>query len=331
MLARIDAAEREAAEAAEYAARRREQLLVIKKLPPGRPPKQGEEDLTQPTAPPSCWPGALAHIVILALTFAFLMLFSHQGYGQEVITRLSAEMGVVHIAGVKLTLAKSCVGWTAMLLVLMYLFDFEAWTGWSGTLMRRVMLLLVLSGGLLACIFTASEFPELPMAVYLLLIPVAALSLRMSVLDGLSNEGAMKCLGSALLTSSLAALLVWCYWVGTGHAWTDANKARWSARLACVDRADMQQGGEYTICRSVFVLWVSPLIVSAINGLLAAVLYALGSSFQRVKPWKLLQLQRHKLGAAGRKLGAGGLVSSVLGDMKLRQEKQRRAKHPTAS
>jgi hypothetical protein len=156
---------------------------------------------------------------------------------------------------------------------------------------------------------------------------VAALWLRMSLLDELSNESAMRTLGSAMLWSAGLALGVWAAWVGGGHGWTRENKARWSARMHCVEREDMQHGGEFTICRSVFVLWVSPLIVSAINALLAAVLYALGSSFQRVKPWKLLQLQRHRLGAAGRKLGAGALVSGVLGDMKLRQEKQRRAKN----
>ena len=142
----------------------------------------------------------------------------------------------------------------------------------------------MLSGGLLACIFEAGTSPELPMAVYLLLIPVAALSLRMSVLHEHSNESAMRCLGSAMLWSSLAALLVWAIWVGTGHSWTGHNKKHWSDNLHCIDREDIKkddegeakvtredaEGNEYTICRSVFVLWVSPLIVAGINGLLAS-------------------------------------------------------------
>ena len=241
-------------------------------------------------------------VIVLGVTAAFIFLFSFQGMGVRVINDLSHEPRIGDDAGeacailchvgidIDMGLGELLMYASCCLLVCLYVFDFSNWDGPSGRAMQRLCVCLVVAGITVYALFSADVFPELPMACFALMLPVAVVFLRQTVLAQSPGDAALRSVGYALLVAGAGATATWGWWVAHGNAWTDANKHRFTEAIECGDRWDIDRGDvDYTVCRAAFMLWLSPALVAGMCFTLAAVVLALARSLVRVNPWAIVR------------------------------------------
>ena len=115
------------------------------------------------------------------------------------------------------------VGAAMALFLVLYLLDFSHWKGNCGTALRRLgsaaVLLLIAAGGMLSI----DDFPILPLAIALLLLPFAALFLRTTLYRSNDSSDVRPPVASAARPAR------------TARAAHGAHAARTS--LTCVPRA----------------------------------------------------------------------------------------------
>lgn len=127
--------------------------------------------------------------------------------------------------------------------LLLYMLDISFWTGNFGTLMRRLALAalaVTMTAFGLACFV---KIPYMPLAIFILVLPLGALALRWSIMRessaytvarvfgartcsdsppplivALASSSAClsPCAGWSFLVSSFTSLILWCIWIGGG-------------------------------------------------------------------------------------------------------------------
>jgi len=104
-------------------------------------------------------------------------------------------------------------GATMAVFLVLYLLDFSYWQGLVGSMMRRLgvsILLTFLCGSGLA---TMAYFPVLPLALFLLLLPVTALFLRHSIYRLNTSVDVAYYVGINFISAGCLVLLVWLLWL----------------------------------------------------------------------------------------------------------------------
>lgn len=236
-------------------------------------------------------------LLLTAVAFIPLILFSEIGWGTEVLNALgpysnidnqNAEWGAETAA--------------TLLLFVLYLFDAEHWVGRVG----RGLLLASLSifGFLIffAAMISAEESPEWALSAVVLLMPLTSTILR-STLFKKSNElphVIFRVFAISFAVAATAVLLAWIIWVGVGNQYTDANMQKWSRALRCdMRRAQSQLNGAVALnlsepnvtalnvttttdtCLVAYLLWGCPLITSLGSYLFAGIFYGFGLFIQK--------------------------------------------------
>jgi hypothetical protein len=171
--------------------------------------------------------------------------------------------------------------------LLLYLLDISYWTGTFGKFARRfalVSLALVMATFGLTCFV---KIPYMPLAIFILALPVGAISLRWSIMRESSAYGVARVFGVSFLVSSLLSLLLWCIWLGGG--WEDEhdnnlwfeNRERFALEVNCSswDSHAQNQGKEQgkkprgvfeddsglQTCMVTYLLYASPFIIFGVT------------------------------------------------------------------
>eukprot|EP00908_Phaeocystis_cordata_P005548 Transcript_16046.p1 GENE.Transcript_16046~~Transcript_16046.p1 ORF type:complete len:636 (-),score=317.89 Transcript_16046:270-2123(-) len=74
----------------------------------------------------------------------------------------------------------------------------------------------------------------------------------------------MIILGIDFGLASMTSLTIWISWVAMGNTWNAANREEWKRQVNCEARTYDQEKGNI-VCLAAFMLWMSPLIISAIS------------------------------------------------------------------
>ena len=114
------------------------------------------------------WKVLLACSIIVCEAIGFILLFSDILYGVEVFNELSEHSTTSYV----------CVCLSLCTFILLYILDFSYWTGTLGTILRRTGMTLVAAGLVIGALLSADKYPELPMAVMFLSMPLTAMVLK---------------------------------------------------------------------------------------------------------------------------------------------------------
>uniref|UniRef100_A0A7S2E4A6 Uncharacterized protein n=1 Tax=Haptolina brevifila TaxID=156173 RepID=A0A7S2E4A6_9EUKA len=182
-------------------------------------------------------------------------------------------------------------GSTVGALVLLYLMDISYWEGPKGALARR----LCVTGAIVLCMGSAllsmSRFPILPLCLFLILLPMTALFLRHTLFRPNLSVDVSYVLGINLIVTAFVVLLVWILWLF--GAWTNTENHWYENRKVFGEHAQCnattESGSWYAathyvpehdafICLAAFLLWVSPLILSAVSFMLGVFTILVGRS-----------------------------------------------------
>ena len=197
----------------------------------------------------------LSCVVIMATNIGFIAIFSDAfGWGAKTYHALTIEFWI------------SQSSWAAALgiLVVLYLLDFSYWDGFAGRLSRRVFVLVAVACMVGGAIISAERFTYLPAAVYVLGLPLLCLFMRKTLFYDASASAAMIILGIDFGLASMTSLTIWISWVAMGNTWNAANREEWKRQVNCEARTYDQEKGNI-VCLAAFMLWMSPLIISAIS------------------------------------------------------------------
>mmetsp|Transcript_16113 Transcript_16113/g.41072 ORF Transcript_16113/g.41072 Transcript_16113/m.41072 type:complete len:151 (-) Transcript_16113:2092-2544(-) len=122
--------------------------------------------------------------------------------------------------------------------------------------MRRVGMTACMGSIAIGALLYTDQYPELPMAVLYLLIPLSALVMRWVLFHEHSIPAFLYTMCLNFILASLVSIVIWLVWITDDNYWTTANKDKWSAQLGCESRSDMATSGG--LCRAVVMLCEPP-------------------------------------------------------------------------
>eukprot|EP00966_Prymnesium_polylepis_P336616 7391666-Prymnesium_polylepis.1 len=178
-----------------------------------------------PESTPPVWKiiHVLSTCVIVGEAVAFLFLFSEIFYGSDVVNKLSVDT----------TYSLLCVLLAITLFAVLYVLDFTYWTSAIGVFMRRVGMTACMGSIAIGALLYTDQYPELPMAVLYLLIPLSALVMRWVLFHEHSIPAFLYTMCLNFILASLVSIVIWLVWITDDNYWTTANKDKWSAQLGC--------------------------------------------------------------------------------------------------
>ena len=253
-----------------------------------------------PQSAPPLWKLVLTTLIIVGESIGFLAAFSDIMYGIDVFNKLSVDSSYAYM----------CVGFSIFLFTLLYIFDFSYWTSALGVLLRRLFVTACMGSLTMGALLYTRTYPELPMAVLYLLIPLTAFVLRPLLFRDHSIPVLFHTIAFSFFLSATTVMIIWVAWVSDGNGWTSENQARWSDELSCSTRPDVSTVGG--LCRAAVMLWISPLALAGSLLVLSAACTMLGTAVARSandENGAVGAIGRIMLGAIA--LGAIGMYSSA--------------------
>jgi hypothetical protein len=160
---------------------------------------------------------------------------------------------------------------TTSLMLLLVLFDVGFWKGFMWYVGRLLMGLVVLGYALTALVCT-HEFPAAPIIVYLCTTPIVVYTVKISVLQQMSNHTMVFYLAFSLFIVASVSGLAWLIWCIPDNYWNDNEKWLFYTRLNCTSEQaipfnspnrtlllkEIDHLGE---CNEGFLSWLSPVIL----------------------------------------------------------------------
>merc|ERR1740130_1803276 len=222
--------------------------------------------LGTPPQPDMCWKFPLVLLLMTALTMCVLLVFSQLfDTGEVVVQKLIEASDYVNMA----------FGLVVLFALLLYMLDISFWTGAFGTLMRRfalAALAITMATFGLACFV---KIPYMPLAIFILVLPVGALALRWSIMRESSAYSVARVFGWSFLASSLTSLILWCLWIGgvweeehENNLWFE-NRERFALEVNCSlfdpDSVLEEEDGSYSVCMVTYLLYASPFIIFGVT------------------------------------------------------------------
>ena len=239
-------------------------------------------------------------MIIIGESIGFLAAFSDIMYGIDVFNKLSVDSYYAYMS----------VGASICLFMVLYIFDFSYWDSTGGVFLRRLLVTACVCGFTMGALLYTRTYPELPMAVLYLFIPMTAFVLRRLLFRDHSLPVLFYTIAFSFVLSAITVLVIWVAWVSDGNGWTSENQARWSNELSCSTRPDVSTVGG--LCRAAVMLWISPLALAGSLLVLSAACVMLGTAVARSakdEDGAVSAISRMMLGAIA--LGAIGMYSSA--------------------
>jgi len=230
-----------------------------------KPPEE-REAWAPPAEPDMCWKFPLVLLLMTALTMCVLLVFSQLfDTGEVVVQKLIEASDYVNMA----------FGLVVLFALLLYMLDISFWTGAFGTLMRRLALAALavsMTAFGLACFV---KIPYMPLAIFILVLPVGALALRWSIMREASAYNVARVFGWSFLASSFLSLLLWCVWIGGGwetehenNMWIE-NRERFAREVNCSlfdpKHTLKEEDGGIQVCMVTYLLYASPFIIFGVT------------------------------------------------------------------
>ena len=231
------------------------------------------------------WRKVLVVVCMLLLNMSVLLLFSDVFETGPHVIKALVDFGGYNSVVLLIV--------TAMALML-YLADVSYWKGSVGRTLRAVAVVAVLSALCALGMGLVRSSPYLPLAMFIFLLPLAALALEAAFLRGASPASSAWTVGVAFLLSAFLSLGVWMMWIygawggdATGNNYWRANRAEFAADALCNatnEGFDFEVSGTYLaedgtlVCTAAFLLWVSPFILFGVNIFVALFLLILSWS-----------------------------------------------------
>jgi len=249
---------------------------VVAESPPGTPSAPlppAPTDSPQATADRPPWISILASTcLIMGETMVFLLLFSDIFYGAEVFNALSVNSANAY----------ACVNGSFLLFVLIYVLDFSYWKGSTGVLLRRVFTFLCFAGAVVGALLYTNVYPELPLAMLFLVIPLSAFVMRDVLFRRMPVAMLLYTMSFNFCLSASVSIIIWAAWMVDGNQWSHENQEEWAEYLKCDEREnredDATSGG---VCRAVVILWISPVALFGSLSVLSSTCLLLGRSIQQ--------------------------------------------------
>jgi len=176
----------------------------------------------------------------------------------------------------------------------LYLTDISYWSGAVGRLARRLSCLAMVCLVCILGISMARQMPYFPLALFMLMFPLAGLAIRITALRSHLPATSSLELGAAFLIAAIAVLLIWALWIagvwsGSEQSWGTVRQ-HYSELAHCNDTDKygdepptgftvLDDGG--VVCTAAFMLWVSPFILFCVLLVLGLVLLVLGRVLRR--------------------------------------------------
>jgi hypothetical protein len=200
-------------------------------------------------------------LLILAVIPPILIsvVFSKIGVGVAVFKEIAAHESV----------SNTLVGLAILGLFLLYLFDFSYWTGW-GQVARRVYMVFCTGLGVIAGMLVLNSYPAVPLGIIAFFIPLFYFKVKKLLFLNVDGATFVLSMGRPLFVAGVANFVWWLVWVGASpdHYF---DERRIGAEINCVVTSRFS-------CLGAYVLWGSPLVVSAILVLCSAMSHTLHST-----------------------------------------------------
>lgn len=195
------------------------------------------------------------------------------------------------------------------LLLLMYLLDFSYWGGFIGATLRRLGISVVVACIVASCLLLAKAYPSMPMALFVLGLPLYMWLIRKTVFAHNSIASFFYTASGCTAIASCIALGIWIAWLLSppGYLYNAETKRIFNRLMHC-DEDDAR----VPICLAAFMLWISPLVNAGICLVLALVTFLLARSTSNAKKSSQIAI---KIGGAVLVLCAIGiyLAASIQG------------------
>lgn len=211
----------------------------------------------KPVAAVEYWRILLSSMLIMVSNVVFIVLFSDAfGFGSDTYNTLS----------VRFSIAQSIFAIGFLTLIALYLLDFSYWDGTAGVYTRRIGVGFALGCFIVGATISVERYTYLPAALYVLGLPMFALFLSKTLFHDASVSAAITILGIDFGLASVASFSIWFVWVGLGNMWNTQNREIWSDAVDCDNRQDWKNESEGgVVCLAAFMLWFSPLVISAVS------------------------------------------------------------------
>ena len=166
------------------------------------------------------------------------------------------------------------------LLLLMYLLDFSYWGGFIGATLRRLGISVVVACIVASCLLLAKAYPSMPMALFVLGLPLYMWLIRKTVFAHNSIASFFYTASGCTAIASCIALGIWIAWLLSppGYLYNAETKRIFNRLMHC-DEDDAR----VPICLAAFMLWISPLVNAGICLVLALVTFLLARSTSNAK------------------------------------------------
>ena len=232
------------------------------------------------------WQVMLSGSLLLSVALLIVAFFSQTfDYGDDVINYLLVDSWK----------PVATYGTTVAIFLVLYLFDFSYWTGTLGVAARRlgvaVLIFFVCASGMLSM----ASLPVLPLCIFLLLLPLAALFLHNTLFAKNPTVEVTYVMSFNFFSAAFIVLATWLLWLG--GAWTTSDNHWYQNRARFIDHAQCDAGkatgawrggtvrvqdahGDDELCLAAFLLWISPMILFGTCLLLGAFMLLVARSLR---------------------------------------------------
>lgn len=231
------------------------------------PPGTKEEDVPDLTITATSRP--LTHffyleVVVVVTVFAFIpplafiMGFSAIGYGEYAFKSAKEREESAYYL-----LSLSFTWW-----LITWCIDADLWTSVCAVRMRKVLNTLFLLAVVVGVVLSAGDYPYGPLCLFMVLYPVYLFNLYFLpfIKSRASRRQYMGTLPVPLTLVSFLVFAVWVIWILSDekNEWNNENRVTLAEKVECeVTDDDNVDDPSYASCLDAFMLWVTPLAISA--------------------------------------------------------------------
>ncbi|GFH51182.1 hypothetical protein CTEN210_07657 [Chaetoceros tenuissimus] len=202
---------------------------------------------------PKLTPISASKFIVLTVLVAvpvvlYIYLFTKMGIGLKTFLYLSQNFqGYTGYLGLGI----------ASMAFFLYLFDCYYWSSRSGVILRNLFLLLIVFACGLFALFTSSDYPFGPIALFIVLIAFWMIGIGRSIFKHVPAKQYVSWLSGPFFCVSFLVFVVWFTWtfLREENEWNPATAEADAAAIGCDVDADEQ-------CYNAFIVWIGPFLIS---------------------------------------------------------------------
>jgi len=201
----------------------------------------------------------IANCVALGL---YMLAFSSEGYGLSVFDSLSRHYNI------SVTIVSTCV----VLSLILYVFDFSLWPE-KARILKNVLISVLVAGFSVAAVLAASKYPQLPVAVFLLLTPGYVFVVKKCLFYNVTIPNFLMSMHYSLSLCCFGLITYWVWWFSRdGNFWDQKTKETYSSQIhsctlpsynsSMTARQKSEVSALHDWCETGFLIWISPMIIA---------------------------------------------------------------------